>query len=581
MSSHAERHGHLDATAGREVVYCHACANEWYRDEGGLTCPECRGEITEIIDPENDPRDLGHHSSASTSPELHPYDSDPDEADIDEHTNQGFVFRRNIREGPGHHHHHDPAYAPTIESFVNMLNQFGARAPDGRSFSHGPGEHGEHQGHGEHERQGHEGQAGEGEHAHPNFARVQRATFTGPFGSGRTTITMISTPMHTTHTVPPGAPGLQAFQEYAQSLSRRPDGPRGLRVTAISLTMGANQPSSIFSDILRDTGPPPGHEHVGEDGMGGGHPPGFGRGLQDLLNLLTPGNAVHGDAVYSQEALDRIITRLMEANPQSNAAPPATDEALRNLERKPVNKQMLGSEGKAECTICIDEMKEGDMATFLPCSHWFHEECVTLWLKEHNTCPICRTPIEKNDRGASNNSGNNNSSGSNQSQGPASGPSSDRSNPFAAHMPNAYNTDWEPFDWTSQPHSHSRPAQYSRPPSQSQSRLNEVLRNISTQREERDREHGRERDRATTSGYSYDTSRLQRRSSHSPTSPRARAPSEHGARMRQRSPSQSSRRSTADSDQQSRTSGHGPISWLRGQFSRGPGTGSPRDGSRQ
>ncbi|KAG8676102.1 hypothetical protein FPOAC1_002098 [Fusarium poae] len=586
MSSHAERHGHLDATAGREIVYCHACASEWYRDEDGLTCPECRGEITEIIDPENDPRDLGHHSSASTSPELHPYDSDPDEADIDEHTNQGFVFRRSIREGPGHHHHHDPAYVPTFESFVNMLNEFGARVPDGRSFSHGPGEHGEHQGHGEHEHQGHGERAEEGEHAHPNFARVQRATFTGPFGSGRTTITMISTPVQTTHTGPPGASGasgaagLHTFQEYAQPPLRRPDGPRGLRVTAISLTMGANQRPSIFSDILRDVGAPPGHENAGEDGTGGVHPPGFGRGLQDLLNLLTPGNAVHGDAVYSQEALDRIITRLMEANPQSNAAPPASEEALRNLERKPVNKEMLGSEGKAECTICIDEMKEGDMATFLPCSHWFHEECVTLWLKEHNTCPICRTPIEKNDRGASNNSGNNNSNGSNQSQGPASGPSSDRSNPFAAHMPNAFNSGWETFDWTSQPHTHSRPAQYSRPPSQSQSRLNEVLRNIS-QREERDRESGRERDRATTSGYSYDTSRLQRRSSHSPTSPRARAPSEHGARMRQRSPSQSSRRSTADSDQQSRTGGHGPISWLRGQFSRGPGSGSPRDGSRQ
>jgi Zn finger protein HypA/HybF involved in hydrogenase expression len=49
MSSHAERHGHLDATAGREIVYCHACASEWYRDEDGLTCPECRGEITEIV----------------------------------------------------------------------------------------------------------------------------------------------------------------------------------------------------------------------------------------------------------------------------------------------------------------------------------------------------------------------------------------------------------------------------------------------------------------------------------------------------------------------------------------------------
>jgi hypothetical protein len=105
--SHAERHGHLDATAGRKVVYCHACVAEWYRDENGLTCPECHGEITEIvgfpllpldilnvnrdihIDPANDPRDFDHHSSASASPEHHPYDSDPEEADIDEHTQQG------------------------------------------------------------------------------------------------------------------------------------------------------------------------------------------------------------------------------------------------------------------------------------------------------------------------------------------------------------------------------------------------------------------------------------------------------------------------------------------------------------
>ncbi|KNB20568.1 hypothetical protein FOXG_17474 [Fusarium oxysporum f. sp. lycopersici 4287] len=64
----------------------------------------------------------------------------------------------------------------------------------------------------------------------------------------------------------------------------------------------------------------------------------------------------------------------MEANPQSNAAPPATEEALQNLERHPVDGQMLGSEDKAECTICINEMKEGDMATFLPCNHWFHED---------------------------------------------------------------------------------------------------------------------------------------------------------------------------------------------------------------
>ncbi|KAH7198585.1 uncharacterized protein B0J16DRAFT_41670 [Fusarium flagelliforme] len=578
MSSEVERHGHLDATAGREVVYCHACANEWYRDENGLTCPECHGEITEIIDPENDPRDFDHHSSASTSPELRPYDSDPEEADIDEHTNQGFVFRRTVRDGPGHqHHHHEPAYGPVLQSFVHMLNGLGAQVPDNnRSFPRGPGEHGEHEEQGE-QRHGEQGEHGAAEQ---NFPRLHRTTFAGPFGQGRTTVTVISTPMHATQTGSPGAPSLEAFQEYAQPPPQRPEGPRGLRVTAISMTVGANQRVSIFNNVLRDIGPPPGHENAGEGGLGG-HPPGLGQGLHELLNLFIPGSAVHGDAVYSQEALDRIITSLMEANPQSNAAPPATEEALRNLERKPVDKQMLGPEGKAECTICIDEMKEGDMAAFLPCSHWFHEECVTLWLKEHNTCPICRTPIEKNDRSASNSGNNNSSDGGSQSHGPAPGPSSDRPSIFTARTYSTSNPGWESLNWTSHDHSHSRPVRYSRPPSHGQSRLNEVFRNISTQREERDREHDRERDRATTSGFSYDTSRLQRRSSHSPTSPRARAPSEHGASMRQRSPSQSSRRSTAESDQQPRTGGQGPISWLRGQFSRGPGTGSPRDGGRQ
>ncbi|EMT66461.1 Putative RING finger protein P32A8.03c [Fusarium odoratissimum] len=584
MSSHAERHGHLDATAGREVVYCHACAGEWYRDENGLTCPECHGEITEIvcfptlplpvqnanhyiqIDPANDPRDFDHHSSASTSPEHHPYDSDPEEADIDEHAQHGFVFRRSVRDGPNHPHHHDPATAPTYERFWDMLNGFGPRAPGGNgSFPSSPGEHEQPQ--------------------EPNFGpRIHRTTFTsGPLG-GTTSVTIVSGPIHATSRGPAGAPGGETFQEYAQPPFQLAERPGGLRVTAISMTIGANQRASFFQNMLRDiVPPPPAHNHGGEEGAGG-PPPGLAQSLQDILNLLNPANAMHGDAVYSQEALDRIITGLMEANPQSNAAPPATEEALKNLERKPIDKQMLGSEGKAECTICIDEMKEGDMATFLPCNHWFHEECVTLWLKEHNTCPICRTPIEKTDRSGNNNGGNgnnnnnNNSGDGNQSQGPNPGPNSDQPNPFGTRASFTFTPNqWTTFD---SPHSHTRPMRFSRPPSQSQSRLNEALRTISNRQQERERE--RERERGETSGFSYDTSRLQRRSSHSPTSPRATALSEHGARMRQRSPSQSSRRSAADSDQQRRQSSHGPISWLRDRFGGGgPGNGPPREGRRE
>ncbi|KAH8742983.1 hypothetical protein F5883DRAFT_50461 [Diaporthe sp. PMI_573] len=70
-----------------------------------------------------------------------------------------------------------------------------------------------------------------------------------------------------------------------------------------------------------------------------------------------------------------------------------------------LDRQMMGDSPKVECTICIDEMNLGDEVTVLPCKHWFHGECVVLWLKEHNTCPICRTPIEK--RGENTAGGNN------------------------------------------------------------------------------------------------------------------------------------------------------------------------------
>ena len=32
-----------------EQVHCHQCQNKWRRDQGGLTCPHCGSEFTEIV----------------------------------------------------------------------------------------------------------------------------------------------------------------------------------------------------------------------------------------------------------------------------------------------------------------------------------------------------------------------------------------------------------------------------------------------------------------------------------------------------------------------------------------------------
>ncbi|KOS21416.1 putative RING finger protein [Escovopsis weberi] len=347
--------------------------------------------------------------------------------------------------------------------------------------------------------------------------------------------------------------------------------------------------ATILSGVMRDMGLTNGESRSPDEpeGQGGPATNPLARGLAEILGLLNPANAVAGDAVYSQEALDRIITNLMEAHPQSNAAPPASEEALADLDRRFVDSKMLEGESNTECAICIDNMKVGDMAAFLPCKHWFHEECVVLWLKEHNTCPVCRASIERRE---ANGNGNGN------------GGRNDRTNPTAPQNPSFLRraTSTVSGGIPILNHRSNSTQQAPRPPSQSQSRLNEVLRNMTSRASEQERDPAREsardsaresardwdarerdRDRDWTQPFSYgsyDTSRLQRRTSLSPTSPRQAAPGDY-RRMRQRSPSQSSgRRENRNTEQGGRPS-MSAFNWFREQFAnRG---NSSRDNNRE
>ena len=121
-----------------------------------------------------------------------------------------------------------------------------------------------------------------------------------------------------------------------------------------------------------------------------GGPMGFASILAAALN---PANAASGDAVYTQEALDRVISGLMEQNQGSNATAPASEAAIKSLPKRKLVPQDLGDNGLAECNICMDNVGPGDEVTVLPCAHWYHEACVAAWLKESDTCPVCRKGI--------------------------------------------------------------------------------------------------------------------------------------------------------------------------------------------
>ena len=48
------------------------------------------------------------------------------------------------------------------------------------------------------------------------------------------------------------------------------------------------------------------------------------------------------------------------------------------------------------CTICLEPMYISDTINIFKtdCDHYFHNDCIMIWLREQRRCPICRCSID-------------------------------------------------------------------------------------------------------------------------------------------------------------------------------------------
>ncbi|BHF59964.1 hypothetical protein SprV_0100292500 [Sparganum proliferum] len=86
---------------------------------------------------------------------------------------------------------------------------------------------------------------------------------------------------------------------------------------------------------------------------------------------------------------------LLNRNLALNGPPPADAAALSRLPKRTLTSaDIVKSES---CPICFDDYAAGNVVITLPCEHFFHDSCITRWLKEHGTCPICRKNLAGRD----------------------------------------------------------------------------------------------------------------------------------------------------------------------------------------
>jgi len=68
-----------------------------------------------------------------------------------------------------------------------------------------------------------------------------------------------------------------------------------------------------------------------------------------------------------------------------------------NLEQleKQCNRERTDAIVNSVCSICFENINEGESVRKLYCSHKYHRCCVDSWLIENTTCPVCRHDVFK------------------------------------------------------------------------------------------------------------------------------------------------------------------------------------------
>jgi len=134
--------------------------------------------------------------------------------------------------------------------------------------------------------------------------------------------------------------------------------------------------------------------------IGMGNMPNVGnRGNRLIIPMGMMGNM--GGNMMGQNDLNELIERMLHYTREN-----PTDAAIvSELPETKIDDIKKLDNDKKNCVICMEDFKNGDVTTNLPCLHMFHTNCIQSWLKTQNTCPICKFKLTQDNINNINRSG--------------------------------------------------------------------------------------------------------------------------------------------------------------------------------
>ena len=124
--------------------------------------------------------------------------------------------------------------------------------------------------------------------------------------------------------------------------------------------------------------------------------------IPTITNLFSPSNNSNNILSFLNNhnndfQFNNLVNIIMSLESSIHGNPPASQRAIDNLPKIEVNKENINNYKDITCNICLEGFGIGNILRVLECQHEFHENCIITWLKNRNTCPVCRHELESND----------------------------------------------------------------------------------------------------------------------------------------------------------------------------------------